>query len=112
VLLLQWQQQPWFPREGACPLQKRFAVRATKLKILNALQGTRAFFLLLLRLLPALAFKAALAGFFCNGNNKPLGAFLAANAFKGHVLLLFLLRKNKRSTCPLKALAAKGYAQQ
>jgi len=27
VLLLQWQQQAWFPREGACPLQKRFAVR-------------------------------------------------------------------------------------
>ena len=31
-----------------------------------------AFFLLLVRTLPGNAFKAALAGFFCNGNNKPL----------------------------------------
>ena len=30
------------------------------------------------RLLPGNAFKAALAGFFCNGNNKHLGAFKKA----------------------------------
>jgi len=61
-----------------------------------------AFFLLLVRTLPGNAFKAALAGFFCNGNNKPLlrsleGATAAtAKAFKGHAV--FFLRFAVRAT--------------
>jgi len=37
--------------------------------------------------LPGNAFKAALAGFFCNGNNKPLG-YLGAFCYLGAFFLL------------------------
>ena len=118
MLLLQWQQQALRLLLRSLHCKKK----APKKKI----GYLGAFFLLLRLLLRSLVTPSRDTCFFCNGNNKPgfpeksqqkrfavratkSKAFkrhvsLPGNAFKGHVLLLFLLRKNKRSTCPLKAL--------
>ena len=85
VLLLQWQQQALKGKPGH-PKKARFPCRSASL----LLQGKRAFLC-----------------FFCNGNNKPLGAFFAANAF------LVLLLQWQQQACffhsfDLVALTAKG----